>query len=140
MHLITYISDYTGTKETIERDLSAITSVAKSENAKRDISGVLFFYEGKFLQIIEGNQFLLQQLMENIKADKRHENVEILINTTVEHRGFESWNMDYFNFSNDKKFSRENLRKLSQNFEKNLVPQSDTLVFLYKKILEEIGN
>ena len=56
MHLITYISDYKGTDATIHDDIDQITSVAKARNAKDEITGVLFYMENKFLQVIEGEE------------------------------------------------------------------------------------
>ena len=140
MHMICYMSDYSNPIDNIHKDIEEITIVAKRENALRQITGVLFFFEGKFLQVVEGEEPVLRQLMKNIEADGRHENIEYLIDTEVEKRGFYDWNMDSFNFSNGRKFNRDNLRQLSENFKKTLLPRSDTLVFFYKKILEEVEN
>ena len=137
MHLIAYVSNYSKDSDTIEQDLEDITKLAKIENIKRQITGVLFFMQGKFLQIIEGEEDDLRQLLVNIENDARNESIEILIDTKIEKRGFSDWNMDSFNLSNDKEFNRDNLRILSKSFEKNLLPRSDVLVIFYKKILEK---
>ena len=136
MHMIVYMSEYTGTEETLLNDLPAITAVAKLENAKSEITGVLFYLEGKFLQIIEGEEKLIRQLMTNIEKDSRHTNLEVLIDTAIESRGFYSWNMDTFNLKSPEKFNQAEMRILTENFAKNLLPRSDTLVYFYKSLLE----
>ena len=137
MHLITYMSDYIGTEDQVKQDLMHITAVAKVENAKRQITGVLFYMAGKFLQVLEGEEAHLRQLMQNIEKDDRHNNVEYLIDTSIEKRGFYDWNMDSFNFENGQKFNIDNMRKLSESFSQNLLPRSDMLVMYYKKLLEK---
>lgn len=137
MHLITYMSDYTGTDDQVKQDLVNITKTAKVENALREITGVLFYMEGKFLQVMEGEEDVLRSLMLNIEKDPRHKNIIYLIDTSIEKRGFYDWNMDSFNFSNGQKFNVDNMRAISNSFSQNLLPRSDTLVMFYKKILEK---
>ena len=137
MHLITYMSDYSGNDNTVKQDLADITKVAKVQNALRQITGVLFYTEGKFLQVVEGEEKFLRQLMYNIENDNRHANLTYLIDTPIEKRGFYDWNMDSFNFANGQKFNVDNMQALSKSFSENLLPRSDTLVMFYKKILEK---
>ena len=88
MHLITYMSDYTGTDDQVKQDLVNITKTAKVENALREITGVLFYMEGKFLQVMEGEEDVLRSLMLNIEKDPRHKNIIYLIDTSIENAVF----------------------------------------------------
>lgn len=135
-HLITYISDHRGTPDSAADDCAAIVATSKSANPRHDITGVLFFTRGKFLQVIEGPEDELRQLMRNIEADARHENVTYLIDTPVARRGFSRWNMDFFRLDDAQKFDADTLKELTRSFEAQLLPRSDMLVLYYKALLE----
>ncbi len=137
MHMIAYISDFTGGKSEIDAVLNDIVKVAKVENQKRVITGVLFYLGGQFLQIIEGEDAALRLLMVNIEKDERHKNIEYLIDTKVEKRGFDQWNMDSFHLGAGKVFSRQSVKDLTESFKKNLIPKSDMLSFYYKTLLKQ---
>ena len=135
MHLIAYVSQAPGlaNKEFLLED---IVTVAKRENPKRGITGVLFYHDGHFLQVIEGEESSLRSLMSNIEADPRHSEVNYLIDTKTESRGFRQWNMDSFDLGSDRKIDRGVLTELTESFKKNLLPRSDMLVFYYKALLK----
>lgn len=114
-----------------------IKQSAKTNNSKLQITGALFFHDGQFLQIIEGEEANLRALMINIEKDDRHFEVVYLIDTPVEKRGFSEWNMDSFILGEGHKFEREVMKNLNAGFEKNLLPRSDTLVYFYKTLLAQ---
>ena len=136
LHLITYISDYIGPPALATQAAGDIVRVSKVQNPLHDITGVLFFTRGKFLQVIEGPEGELRQLMRNIEADRRHVNVQYVIDTPVQRRGFPQWNMDFFNLDERVSFDAEKLRQLTADFENVLLPRADLLVLYYKKMLE----
>ena len=137
MQLVTYISDINFAPAEESAKLTDIVGVAKRKNPEFDITGVLFYLEGKFLQVIEGPKEHIAQLMQNISADPRHKNVNVLIDTPVEMRGFQQWNMDHFHLNSAQKFDAVTLRDLTASFQTNLLPRSDMLVFFYKSLLEQ---
>ena len=108
---------------------------AKRENAKRGITGVLFCVDGVFLQVIEGEEENIRQLMRNIESDPRHRDIGYLIDTAVEERGFGQWNMDGFVLKEGTIFNGEVLKDLTESFRVNLVPRSDKLVSYYKFLI-----
>ncbi len=136
MHMIVYMSDYVGSNISIAPDLETMSFQAKVKNALLNITGVLFYLDGKFLQILEGDEAALRPLMNTINDDPRHNNLEILIDTPIESRGFNDWTMDSFNLTTLKIIEKDKIRTLTKNFEQNLVPRSDVLVYYYKTLLE----
>ncbi len=136
MHMIAYVSELAEDHMTIDSILEDIVGVAKSENPKHSITGVLFYIDGNFLQVIEGKERNLRSLMTNIENDARHRNVDYLIDTPVENRGFSDWNMETFNLSDTKAFNKEILKDITESFKKNLLPHSKTLLFYYKALLD----
>ena len=99
MHLVMYTSEYNGDRRDMPGDFTDILSTARRENLKRDITGMLFYDQGKFIQILEGEQEQLTSLMEKISHDPRHKNIEVLIDTSVSQRELENWNMEAFDIS-----------------------------------------
>ena len=136
LHLISYISDHAGTLDSADENCTAIVRTSKAENPKHGITGVLFFTRNKFLQVIEGEEAELRQLMRNIEADTRHRNVEYLVDTPAERRGFQQWNMDFFKLGPHQKFDAQTMKDLSRSFEQYLLPHSHILVPYYKSLLE----
>ncbi len=137
MHLIAYTSEAVSCSAEIGSDLSDIVAIAKRENLTRGITGVLFYHKGKFLQVIEGRESDLRQLMDNIEKDVRHESLQVLIDTKVESRGFAQWNMDSFHLDDDHIIEAATLAALTLSFKENLVPRSDMLVMYYKTLLQK---
>lgn len=137
MHLIAYVSESVVPKDKIDGLIADIVQVARRENPKRGITGVLFYVQGKFLQVIEGEELSLRGLMKNIGEDPRHKNVEYLVDSKTEGRGFSDWNMDSFHLDAGQTFDAEILKKLTRAFETSLLPKSDTLVFYYKTLLAQ---
>lgn len=136
LHLITYISDHIGPPDSAAQHCTDIVATSKAANPRHDITGVLFFTRGKFLQVIEGPEEELRQLMRNIEGDARHTNVQYLIDTPVARRGFSRWNMDFFRLEPEQKFDAETMKELTRSFEAQLLPRSDMLVLYYKALLE----
>lgn len=99
MHLIMYASKYIGLPDKIGPDLVDILETAQAFNLEHHITGMLFCDEGRFMQVLEGEKETIQNLMEQIKKDKRHENVNVLLDHLVEARELTDWSMRAFNVS-----------------------------------------
>jgi len=128
MHVILYVSDYTGTEAELDKNLFAICSRAKRENPNHGITGVLFYHNGNFLQLIEGERDELESLMSILAKDTRHINISRMVDEGIEDRGFADWNMDTFNLDDHETIDRPAVAEI-----KNLITERvamDTLVFI----------
>lgn len=65
------------------------------KNTSLDISGVLVFNEGNFMQIIEGENDKISILYDKIKEDSRHHNIIEIINNPVKEKLFEGFETGY---------------------------------------------
>ncbi|WP_185964317.1 BLUF domain-containing protein [Aliikangiella marina] len=77
--------------------LNQILSVARSNNEKNDVTGVLLYHLGIFLQVLEGAESTIDKLFSTISADKRHKRVIVLSDELIESRDFDNWRMGYIN-------------------------------------------
>jgi len=82
-----------------QEDLTAILRQSKAENPKAGITGVLCFSQGIFLQVIEGGRSAVNKLYNQIVADPRHADVELLIYEEIGERRFAGWSMGQVNMA-----------------------------------------
>lgn len=75
--------------------LYRILTEARSSNQRNEITGVLVFAEGRFLQVVEGEKESVANIMMRISLDPRHEDVRILHEGIIESRSFPNWLMAY---------------------------------------------
>ncbi|MGF7448728.1 BLUF domain-containing protein, partial [Klebsiella michiganensis] len=75
---------------TQETDLILLVEKANAENAARGITGILLLKDNVYLQILEGDECVLEQLFSTIKQDDRHHQVVELMRDYAPRRRFEN--------------------------------------------------
>ncbi|MFW2589113.1 BLUF domain-containing protein [Sagittula sp. SSi028] len=81
--------------EMMASDISDIMKTSTERNASLGVTGCLLATDGQFLQLLEGPQPAIEELMRSIRADPRH---MIDIETAAEActtRCFPDWSMGY---------------------------------------------
>lgn len=82
----------------------------RERNAAEEITGVLLYNYGQFLQFIEGSDKAVNKLIKKIEKDKRHHSLVILETGQLTERVFPDWSMSYRDIShvmttNDESFA-----------------------------------
>ena len=72
-----------------------ILEKARKNNQQSAITGFLLFDGASFLQLLEGEERAVTDLLERISLDKRHDKVEALIQDRARTRLFSNWSMAY---------------------------------------------
>lgn len=67
----------------------------RANNAEQGITGMLLYGNGTFLQTIEGDEAVINPLLEQILHDGRHDDIRLLSRRSVEHRQYADWNMGF---------------------------------------------
>lgn len=75
-------------------DIAMIHETARHLNALDGISGLLLFDGSRFLQIIEGAEDAVDNLVERLRMDLRHSAFEVRDERYVERRSFPDWSME----------------------------------------------
>ncbi len=88
-----YVS--TATQEMGTGDLADLLRTSRQNNDRLNISGLLLYRKDAFLQVIEGQEPVVDQLYERIRADERHRDVTTLSRTDIEARDFPDWAMAF---------------------------------------------
>ncbi|MCI5120416.1 MAG: BLUF domain-containing protein [Candidatus Electrothrix sp. AUS4] len=138
MHLIIYISDYTGADKEIGRDLIKIHNSSIKNNPGLGITGVLFYHNRNFLQALEGEQEQLEKLMTTLEKDPRHTRMTRLVDTEVARRGFPDWQMDVFNLDADAVLNRRDLAIYEEMFSTQCAMDAPLFINMLKSLYEDV--
>ncbi|MET4684046.1 hypothetical protein ABIE19_001976 [Brevundimonas faecalis] len=93
LHRALYVSDAVGEAATSLLDLAEILGASERNNRRDGLTGVLMRDNGCFLQAIEGRRAEVDQLMDRLRADPRHENLRLLSDQSASARLFPQWPM-----------------------------------------------
>lgn len=77
------------------RDLRDIMDQAEAFNQQRQITGMLVYRAGPFLQVLEGQQNHIAQLYDSICRDRRHHQIQLVIMEPATQRCFSEWSMGF---------------------------------------------
>lgn len=99
LHQVIYISYLKHTFN--ESDFFDQLMLSRQSNALNNITGMLFYGSGKYVQLIEGPKNSVSQLMGNIHEDDRHYDIEIIADTLISHRNFAGHSMAYRLFADN---------------------------------------
>lgn len=81
-----------------EDALMRLARVSARNNAARNITGLLVYRAGVFVQVLEGDPIALADLFYGaILDDRRHTDVERLLFEYADRRAFPDWSMKHFN-------------------------------------------
>jgi hypothetical protein len=135
MHLIIYTSEYTGRAEDIDDVLTDIVTRSEINNLEFGITGLLFYHNGRFIQVLEGERDSLEGLMSILEKDNRHRNIQRIVDQTIKKRAFQEWRMDSLNLSEDATVDPDELIRIRDAYKKHLLVDSKLMVELYKAML-----
>src|ERR1044071_5170484 len=75
-------------------DVEAIHRTARDLNAIDGVTGILVFNGTHFLQIIEGADAAIGDLLERLRRDPRHSGLEVRDDRVIDERSFPDWSME----------------------------------------------
>ena len=93
-----YVS--TSVKLLNDEELLDILKVSRENNSSRDVTGLLLYKGGNFMQVLEGPDEVVEGVFETIKADSRHKDVIVLAREQISNRQFPAWEMAFQNLDN----------------------------------------
>lgn len=74
-------------------ELGRLFSAARSYNHAHDVTGALLLSGDVFVQTLEGDEDVVLALMDGIRADPRHDRLEVIDTSLVDLRIFGWWSM-----------------------------------------------
>ncbi len=76
-------------------DPATILAASRRNNARDRITGLLFFNGKRFLQVLEGEEAIVDTTFRRIQQDERHYGLVVLSDHMVSVREFGEWAMAY---------------------------------------------
>jgi hypothetical protein len=78
-----------------DSELAAIMASAARNNRKNQVTGMLLYAGGNFMQVIEGAPATVRDTYARIAQDTRHRNLLLMLEEPVEQRHFSEWSMGF---------------------------------------------
>ena len=117
MYRIIYLSSAT-TKFTSTEIISLLNS-SRQRNELNQITGLLLYADGNFLQIIEGEKKAVLKLYSKISIDKRHKNIIKVFDGKVNSRIYPKWSMGFNRIDKEICKTSVNIETFTKDFKDN---------------------
>jgi hypothetical protein len=91
LHYLLYVSY--AKKSFSEEELKQLLTTSVGNNKKLNITGMLLYVEGKFIQLLEGPEDNVRELYATIVDDDRHTKVSTIMEGPSSERIFPDWQM-----------------------------------------------
>ncbi|WP_375424882.1 BLUF domain-containing protein [uncultured Friedmanniella sp.] len=96
-YFVAYVSSASQLLTTEQLEELLVTS--RRNNEARGLTGALLYQDGNFIQVLEGEQSVVEDLYNRIAIDPRHRQVIVLVRGTTAERQFGEWSMAYSDLS-----------------------------------------
>src|ERR1700744_3505221 len=93
MYYIIYLS--AGTTWFNEDQLKEILTVSNVNNTRDNITGLLLYGDGTFMQLLEGDENNVKAAFQKISLDKRHSGIATIASGPITERNFPQWAMGF---------------------------------------------
>ena len=96
---ITYVSR--ATEPMRAGQLLALLQQCLTNNAGNGVTGMMFYGNETFLQALEGDADVVDRLLDTIRRDLRHKELQVLRRRPIEQREYQNWGMGFMRVSTD---------------------------------------
>ena len=95
VYSLLYVSS--AVKTFTQDELADLLQRARRNNAVLDVTGMLVYKDGNFMQLLEGKESVVRDLYARIIGDLRHKGQMTLLKGPVAKRSFAEWHMGFRN-------------------------------------------
>jgi hypothetical protein len=99
MYYIIYLS--AGTNWFDEKELKEILAVSNVNNSRDNITGLLLYGDGNFIQLLEGEESVVKATFQRISLDQRHKGITSVASGRLSVRNFPEWAMGFKSIGSD---------------------------------------
>lgn len=76
-------------------DLIRLLESSRSKNERANVTGMLLYRDGDFMQLLEGDEARVKTLYQRIQRDPRHAGTILMLEEHSEERLFSDWSMGF---------------------------------------------
>ncbi len=95
--------------------LTELLQAARVNNERCNVSGMLLYADGTFLQVLEGDEEVVESLFAVIESDTRHDETRVLLRVQGTPRSFGDWTMGFVSATREMIDSVEGLNGFLQS-------------------------
>lgn len=117
-----------------EEALINLLKKCRENNKKLDITGMLLYVSGKFIQVLEGNQEKVKSLYREIEQDDLHKRVTLVMEGESEKRIFSNWSMGFKGLSNDDFSTLSGFQDTGAFFARQKLTEKSSLVLVFLQL------
>lgn len=118
LNYLIYVSS--ATKPMSEQEIQDILVPSQIKNSRLQVTGLLVYRGGNFIQYVEGPKDSIQNLYQSICKDSRHRDMTVLDEGAVSERLFGDWKMGYKLYSGTPIFDEKELAQDSTGIRRTL--------------------
>lgn len=118
------------------REIEALLSQSRKNNARLGITGMLLYIDQSFFQVLEGENTAVEQLFSTIVEDPRHTKVTTIVHEAIKERAFPDWSMGYADIragDADVILGENDFFRKGESFEKLTQGRAKKLLLAFKK-------
>lgn len=78
-----------------DESLKSILASSRKYNKEVDVTGMLLYFDRKFLQLLEGDESVVKTIFNKICNDSRHHNIFVLKEGEISGPLFPGWSMSF---------------------------------------------
>ena len=93
MYFVVYVSS--AVEPFSKQELVDLLAKSRENNAKLDLTGMLLYKDGNFMQVLEGQEDVVRGLVARIERDPRHRGLLMLLQGPIAERQFPDWSMGF---------------------------------------------
>jgi len=128
-----------------DNELEDLLATCRENNEKLNVTGMLMYIDGKFIQVLEGDKEEINNLFGTIVTDPRHKKISKIIEGRTFERNFPEWNMGFKSLSGKDFESLSGFNNIEDYFKAHEVDENShvTLIFLrlfYNKYFNKESN
>ena len=124
----------------IKDEMINIVEEAQINNDRNNLTGVLFYENKHFFQIIEGEEKNLRNVFTAIENDGRHCRLTKLIDQPVPKRTFTQWSLETFYVDNLSIINPRTLRLLRELYVQNFGVSANGLLEFVEKMVNDMDD
>ncbi len=130
------------TRQLSQKELLELSEISRVNNAANQITGMLLYRSGAYLQFLEGQREQVSTLVRKLGKDPRHGKVKVIHQGVIGVRSFPQWSMAFKSLSgvnSSKNIGYAEHFQAGHSDSKNSIAQQK-LLQLFESVLLNIGS
>lgn len=116
-----------------DAELLELLQQSRDRNKEFNISGILLYVQGKFMQVLEGKKAFVEQIYASILKDPRHTRVTLVLEGNSPARIFKGWSMGFKKLSNEDFAGVSGFTDIDTFFNEHQIKENSSLLLMILK-------